>query len=290
MSIITIGIVLFSTSCKDDEINLVSVEQNATITDQSVTEAYFNEAGDLSIQAFNTPTSKEINGGRTNGTITITVEGDTRFNGAVVTLTTSGNDPLNPEGTITIDFGDGQTDPRGVVRKGIIIVNYQGLRFIPGSKTITTFDGYEVNGVGIEGTRTITTSSFSATPVLSVSFLVKDVDGKATFSDQTTITRNATHSHTITFGNTPGSTTWTVEGQASGKTRTEVEYIFLIERPLIFKTECVFKGFSMPSEGEALFTIGNLPVGLNYGDEGAACDNVVTVSINNRTQNITVNN
>lgn len=284
------GIVLFSTSCKDDEINLVSQEQNAAITGQSVTEAYFNEAGDLSIQAFNTPTANEISGGRTNGTITITVEGDTRFNGAVVTLTTTGSDPLNPEGTITIDFGDGQTDPRGVIRKGVIVVNYQGLRFLPGSKAITTFEGYKVNGVGIEGTRTITTSSLSVTPVLSVSFLVTDVDGKATFSDQTTITRNATHTHTITFGNTPGSSTWKVEGQASGKTRAEAEYIFLIERPLIFKTECAFKGFTMPAEGEALFTIGNLPVGLNYGDEGAACDNVVTVSINDLTQNITVNN
>lgn len=290
MSIIAMGIVLFSISCKEDETTLVSLEQNAAITDQSVTEAYFNEAGDLSIQAFNTPTNNEIAGGRTRGTITITVEGDTRFNGATVTLTTTPGEPLNPEGTITIDFGEGQTDPRGVVRKGIIIVNYKGLRFVPGSKTITTFDNYEVNGVGIEGTRTITTSSFSATPALSVSFLVKDVDGKATFSDQTTITRNATHTHTITFGTTAGSTTWTVEGQANGKTRTEVEYIFLIERPLIFKTECAFKGFNMPAEGKALFTIGNLPVGLNYGDEGAGCDNVVTVSINNGTQNITVNN
>lgn len=289
LSTIAIGLVLFSTSCKDDEVeSLVSQEQNEAITDQSVTEAYFNEAGDLSTQAFNTPTSNEIAGGRTNGTIT--VEGDTRFNGAIVTLTTTSNEPLNPEGTITIDFGNGQTDPQGVIRKGIIIVNYQGLRFVPGSKTITTFDGYEVDGVGIEGTRTITTSAFRTTPAISVSFLVKDVDGKAIFPDQTTITRNATHTHTITFGGTPGTTTWKVEGQANGKTRTEVEYIFLIERPLIFKTECAFKGFTMPSEGEALFTIGNFPVGLNYGDEGAACDNVVTVAINDLKQNITVNN
>ncbi|HOO11249.1 MAG TPA: hypothetical protein PKW06_15025, partial [Cyclobacteriaceae bacterium] len=191
---------------------------------------------------------------------------------------------------ITIDFGDGQTDPRGVERKGIILVNYQGLRFVPGSKTITTFDGYEINGVKIEGTRTITTSSLTATPALSVSFLVVDVDGKATFTDQTTITRNATHTHTITFGNTPGATTWVVEGQASGETRAKAEYVFLIERPLVFKTECAFQGFAMPSEGEALFTVGSLPISLNYGGEGASCDNVVTVSINNASQDITVNN
>lgn len=290
ISAMAMGMVLFSMSCKDDVEALVSKDQNEAITGQSVTEAYFNEAGDLSIKAFNAPTSNEIAGGRTRGTITVTVEGDTRFNGAVVTLTTNGSDPLNPEGTITIDFGDGQTDPRGVERKGIILVNYQGLRFVPGSKTITTFDGYEINGVKIEGTRTITTSSLTATPALSVSFLVVDVDGKATFTDQTTITRNATHTHTITFGNTPGATTWVVEGQASGETRAKAEYVFLIERPLVFKTECAFQGFAMPSEGEALFTVGSLPISLNYGGEGASCDNVVTVSINNASQDITVNN
>lgn len=276
-------------SCKDDVVNLLTQEQNASITDQSLTEAYFNEAGDMSIQAFNTPSSDQIKSGRTNGTISITVSGDTRFNGATVTLVTQqGNDPLNPQGIITIDFGAGQTDPRGIVRKGKIIVNYQGLRFIPNSKTITTFDGYEVNGVKIEGTRTVTTSSFTLTPALAVSFVVKDVDGKATFSDQTTITRNATHTHTITFGTTIGGTTWKVEGQANGKTRTNNDYVFAISRPLIFKTECAFNGIALPSEGEALLTLGSIPILINYGDEGAECDKVVTVLVNSQSQNITI--
>lgn len=290
ISVIAVSGVLCFSSCKDDEVNLVSQEQNAAISDQSVTEAYFNEAGDLTIQAFNAPTSDEIaSGGRSKGAVTLTIEGDTRFNGAIVTLlTTAENEPLNPEGIITVDFGAGQTDPRGTVRKGVIIINYQGLRFVPGSKTITTFDDYHVNGVKIEGTRTITTSTFSASPNLTISFIVKDNDGKATFSDQTTITRNATH--TITFVNTSNGITWTIEGQANGEARRGESYVFLIERPLIFKSSCALSGFSLPSEGEALFTVDSFPVGLNYGDEGAACDNILTVTINDVTQNITVNN
>ncbi len=289
--VIAIGAIFLMSSCKDDVVELITQDQNAAIGDQSLTEAYFNEAGDLSTQAFNTPTSTEIAGGRTNGTITIIVDGDTRFTGATVTLVTDPqSEPLNPLGNITIDFGDGQTDSQGVVRKGKILVSYQGLRFVPGSKTVTTFDGYSVNDISIEGTRTIVSTSLTATPNLSVSFTVTDVDGKATFPDQTTITRNATHTHTITFGNTLGSSTWTVDGQASGKTRANGEYLFIIQRPLIFRTECAFQGIALPPEGEALFTVDNFPILINYGDEGAACDRVVNISVNDLSQDITIDN
>lgn len=291
-SIVAALFLLNFTSCKEDVvINIVTPDQKLAIEDQSLTEAYFNEAGDLSTMAFNTPSADQIKGGRTNGSITFTVSGDTRFNGAVVTLVTSpNNNPLDPNGTITIDFGNGQTDPRGVVRKGMIIVTYQGLRFSPGSTTITTFDNYEVNGVKIEGTRTVTTNSFTLAPTLSIVFAVADVGGKATFSDQTTITRNATHTHTITFGTTIGGTTWKVEGLASGKTRTGVNYSSLIERALIFRTECAFSGYPLPAEGLILFTLNAIPIVLNYGDDGASCDNVVNVLINNQSQNVTVGN
>lgn len=286
-----LGSVLLLSSCKDDVVSLITQEQNVAIDDQSTTEAYFNEAGDLSTSAFNTPSSTDIAGGRTNGTITIVVEGDNRFEGAVVTLVTATEStPLNPKGTITIDFGTGKTDSRGVERKGKIIVNYLGLRFVPGSQTTTTFENYAVNGVFIEGTRTVTSTSLTALPNLTVGFTVTDENGIATFPDQTTITRNAAHVHTITFGNTPGGTTWKVEGQANGKTRTGANYIFLIQRPLIFKTECAFSGIALPPIGEALFTVGELPILLNYGNEGTSCDNVVTVTINNQSQDITVGN
>jgi len=35
--------------------------------------------------------------------------------------------------TITIDFGDVCTGPNGVTRSGMIIINYDGRRFVPGS-------------------------------------------------------------------------------------------------------------------------------------------------------------
>ncbi len=289
INLLAIGLVLIVVGCKDTVETVITGEQSAAIEDQSTTEAYFNEAGDLSTTAFNKPSNKEIEGGRTNGTITIVIEGDTRFTGAVVTLVTGPDSkPSDPQGTITIDFGAGQTDSKGVKRKGKILLTYKGLRFVPGSTTTTTFDGYEVNGVKIEGKRTVTSTSLTAVPNLTVQFTVTDSDGKATFPDNTTITRNATHTHTITFGGTAETTIWKVQGQASGKTRAEANYVFLIQRPLIFKTSCALAGIALPPEGEALFTVGSLPITINYGNEGAACDRVVTVMVNNASQDITI--
>ena len=289
LSVLSLVILISFSACKDDVVEILTVEQKDAINDQSLTEAYFNEAGDLATMAFNTPTSDQIKSGRTRGTITFEVEGDTRFNGAIVTLVTeSNNDPQNPRGTITIDFGAGQTDPRGVVRKGKIIINYVGQRFAVGSSTTTTFEGHTVNDVAIEGDRKVTTTAFSLSPSISVTFSVKDTGGKATFPDQTFISRSALHTHTITLGNTIGATTWKVEGTASGSTRAGYDYVSLVTRPLIFRTECAFQGYQLPAEGELLFTVSATPITLNFGDEGAQCNNVLSVSIENKSQNITV--
>lgn len=291
LSVLSMVVLISFSACKDDVVDIITVEQKDAINDQSLTEAYFTEAGDLSTMAFNTPTADQIKSGRTSGTITIEVSGDTRFNGAIVTLVTEpNNDPLNPRGIITIDFGNGQTDPRGMVRRGKIIVQYQGFRFAVGSSTITTFEGYYVNEVKIEGERKVTTSAFTLTPSISVTFGVKDTGGKAIFPDQTFISRSAIHTHTITLGNAIGATSWQVEGTASGITRAGYDYVSLVTRPLIFRTECAFQGYQLPAEGELLFTVSATPITLNFGDEGAQCNNVLSVSFNNQSQNITVGN
>lgn len=291
INLLFISSFIIAISCKtEDAESLLNAEQNAAVKDQSVTEAYLTEAGDMATKAFNEPSSDQIAGGRTRGTITVNVQGDTRLSGATVTLVTDANStPITPKGIITIDFGAGQTDSKGNVRQGKILLAYEGLRFIPGSKTTTTFEGYVVNSVQIEGTRTVTTNTLTGAPTFTVTFTVTDEDGKATFPDQTVITRNATHTHKIDFGSTVGGSTWTIQGQANGKTRTGSDYIFLINRDLIFKTECAFAGFALPSEGAAVFTVNSLPILLNYGNEGAGCDNKVTVSINGFSQELDVN-
>ncbi|HEY5823831.1 MAG TPA: hypothetical protein VIT44_05690 [Cyclobacteriaceae bacterium] len=275
---------IFLLSCKEEG-DKISEQQSAAVTDQSVAEAYFNDASDISTAAYNSPDQSSL-GGRTGGrTIEIVVSGDTRFNGATVTLVTTGT-LAAPAGNIVIDFGTGKTDPAGTTRKGKILVAYSGFRFLPASYTTITFDGYEVNGVKIAGSRKITTTSFTNSNIL---FAVVDTDGKATFSDGTFVTRQSNHTRRWIFPTTSNKGEVEVEGTVSGTTRDSKSYNLLVTRKLIFKVECSLAKIYAPAEGEATLTVDNLPIQINYGAVGTACDNKATITFAGTTQEITVN-
>ncbi len=282
MALVAVCVTLLS--CDEDDDQKLTSEQSKAVEDQSATEAYFNEAGDLSTQALSSPEDEQISGGRTKENITITVEGDTRFNGATITLTVGpNNNALNPQGTITIDFGAGQTDPSGTVRKGKILVAYNGWRFLPGSKIELTFQGYEVNGVKLEGKRTVTTTALAQN---SITFEVRDDDGKATFTDGTFVTREALHTSKWTIGNSAATTTWTIEGSANGQTRERQPYTATVQSPIIFKLECALSSFVAPAQGVLAFTVGTTAIQVDYGT--GTCDNKATVSVGGFSQEISV--
>jgi hypothetical protein len=276
---------VFLISCKE-EADKITAQQSAAVTDQSVAEAYFNDASDLSIAAYSSPDQSSLSGRAGGRTIEILVSGDTRFNGATVTLVTSGT-LTAPAGTITIDFGTGKTDPAGTIRKGKIFITYSGYRFVPASATTMTFDGFEVNGVKITGTRKITTSV--VTPSTSILFIVKDEDGKATFTDGTFITRQSDHTRKWILPTATNKGEVEVEGTVSGSTRDSKSYNLLITRKVIFKVECSLNKIYAPAEGEATLTVDNLPIQINYGAVGAVCDNKATITIAGSTQEITIN-
>jgi len=140
-SAIAAGILFFAISCKDDGNGAkISTEQSAAVLDASTSDAYFNDASDMSTTVVAQPQDDQFSGGRTKGTVSLTITGDTRFTGAQVTLVTSPNSTLAlPLGKITIDFGAGQTDATGTIRKGIINIAYHGLRYVKDSYYIISF-------------------------------------------------------------------------------------------------------------------------------------------------------
>lgn len=280
---VTIG--LFITSCSEDE-EKISNQQSAAVEDQSAADGYFNDASDLSTKAFNAPAASDISGRTTGGRqITVTVTGDNRFTGATVTLVTPDNNvPYNPQGTLTIDFGTGTTDGNGVVRKGKIIVNYKGLRFVINSTVDITFEGYQVNGVNIEGKRSLKNlTNLSAT---GINFEVKDTAGKITFTDGTFITREATHTHQWKFGTALADYQWVVEGTANGQTREKQTYIAATTKALVFKASCVATKNFIPAEGTLVLTVDLLPIQIDYGT--GTCDNVVKITLNGFSKDVTV--
>jgi hypothetical protein len=275
---------LFFASCEDAAEQISNLQKDAA-KDQSVVDGYFNEANDMSTRAFQAPSANDLSGGRSGGrSITITVSGDTRFQGATVTLEPTGTNPLAPQGRIIIDFGTGKTDPAGVTRRGRILLSYRGLRFVPQSTTELTFDNYFVNNVKIEGTRTVRTTALDNT---SITFEVTDAGGKAIFPDGRTITREASLVLRLTFGANAGNSFWSLTGTMRGVTREGSEYRLVIERALIYKAECLAAKVNVPVEGIAVLTVGTLAMTVDYGN--GACDNLATLTVGGVSQEITVN-
>jgi hypothetical protein len=281
-----LAFVVILASCVEEDEKITS-EQTDAVADQSVTEAYFNDAGDLSTAAYSAPSNSDISGRTSSGrSVTISVSGDTRFNGATITLETpANNNVLNPQGTITIDFGTGQTDPKGITRKGKVVITYKGLRFLPQSIMELTFNGYEVNGIKVEGKRTVTTTALDNT---GITFAVKDVGAKVTFADGTFVTREATLSHKWQFGDTLSKNQWLVEGTANGQTREKKTYLFTIQKTLVFKVECALNKYFLPAQGEILLTVDTQAIKVDYG--AGDCDDKVMLTVNGISQEITVNN
>jgi hypothetical protein len=70
-----------------------------------------------------------------------------------------------------VDFGvTGCTDLKGNIRTGKVIFTYNGRRFVTGSTVVTTVENYTINGVKLEGKRTLTnvTGSTSDAPKFNV--------------------------------------------------------------------------------------------------------------------------
>ncbi len=77
--------VLGMSSCKDEEERL-TLQDTAAITDEAVTDSYFQDMDDMAGIAIEAPTETQYSSGRTSGSLTIE---DHRFKcaGAVVTIT-----------------------------------------------------------------------------------------------------------------------------------------------------------------------------------------------------------
>ncbi|HYE56755.1 MAG TPA: hypothetical protein VD996_18035, partial [Chitinophagaceae bacterium] len=79
---------------------------------------------------------------------------------ACVTITvTHFNPPQTFPVKVVLDFGNGCTGRDGRLRKGKIITVYSGPLIFPGSMVETSFDGYSVNRIQVEGTHRVENKS-----------------------------------------------------------------------------------------------------------------------------------
>ncbi len=262
----------FLASCSDDDLNLSS-DDSQNVENEAVSDVYFDEVDDLSSAAM---LGIGSSGGRSEGL------DDDRLKLGCAVVTFDGTDE---GGVITIDFGDGCTDLRGNVRRGKIIITYSGRRFMPGSTVVTELEGYFINDVQIEGTRTVT--NVSASSESAPKFHIVVTDGKVTWPDGTFALRESDRTREWIRAENPLDDKHVIEGTASGTSRRGHEYTVEILEPLVYSRRCAVaeKVFIAVDGVKKLVTEGKEII-INYGD--GECDNIVTITINGRSKDVAV--
>jgi hypothetical protein len=282
---LTFGAMVFLSSCEDNEFTLNSNDSD-NVEEEAVTESYFEDVDDMSTMAIAADEST-FSGSRISASGRQGVKpNDTRFECATVTFEfADDNSMLVPHGFITINFGEGCTDPRGNVRKGVIKVEFKGIRFLPGSQIITTLQDYVINGVALEGTRTVTNTSASLES--NPKFTITVTGGKATWSNGDVATREINRTREWVRAANPLNDQWLVTGTAAGTNRNGKSYQMEITKALVYKRECAASNkIFLAVEGTKVLTIDGKIISIDYG--AGACDKLVTVTINGQSKEIEV--
>ncbi len=179
---------------------------------------------------------------------------------------------------IVLDFGTGCVGRDGRNRKGKVITVYTGRLINAGSVAETTFDGYYVNDIHVEGTHRVENKSTSANWV----FEVKVTNAKLSKPDGNYSEWNSTRTTTQVEGSAtpfnPLDDIFTISGETNGAVKRNTVYYqwgakTLADNPLVKKFIC--RWFV---KGKIAFRRSNSEVGvLDYGT--GVCDNKATITI-----------
>lgn len=283
-SIVSLGAVI---SCTENDLALQ--QEAADVAEDAITDYFFEDADDMTSLVMLADDGTDT-GGRAAESRTITIT-DPRFNceGIVITITMDEESTPNvPKGEIVIDFGEeGCTDILGNLRKGKIIINFTGRRFLPESTVVTTFDGYSINDIQLSGVRTLT--NITESNVEAPKFQVELENGKAIWPDATEATREHCLVREWIRAVNPLNDAMVVdqcadaEVAASGTNRRGRAYTMSIIEPLVYKRGCPIavegvKQFVDVATGKVIT--------VDYGDGN--CDRIITISVDGNSRSVNV--
>ncbi|UII19233.1 hypothetical protein [Fulvivirga ligni] len=266
MLFMAVGLVL--TSCDKEA---VETNNNETVVNSdSDMESSFEDIDDLASTILEATESNS--GGRIAG------EADDRVCEGAITFSGDAN-----SGTIVIDFGAGCEDSYGNVRKGKINIAYTGGRFQSGSVVTTTLDGYSINDIAIEGTRTLTNITESANdyPTFSISL----TGCKITWPNDDVATRTVSKVRVWKRASSPINDEVWITGEASGVTRRGVAYNTTITDSLVYKASCrVSTRGRLALAGTKIIETENKIITVDYGDGN--CDRRVSIVVDGKSENV----
>jgi len=185
-----------------------------------------------------------------------------------------------------IDFGAGCTSPRGVTRKGKIIVTYTGRYWEPGSKITSTFENFYINDRKIQGTRIITNEGFNEKDNF---FTFKTIveGGKIIWPDGTFRTFESRHVRRVFLPRGDGGIIYKVSGGSKGINRMGNEYVVEITSPLVFVERCIRSGNRIPSEGVLSLKVESRgEMKIDFGKD--TCDREVSITKGGETKVISL--
>jgi len=265
---------VFFMACNNDD------ENNLTLTDeeQSVYEA--EESTESFFEVVESITTSAIQYAGTNAGGRIAESTDPEI--ACATILFEGN---ATSGRVEINFGEGCEGPDGKVRSGIVVVEYEGNWLSQGAVTWTVLKDFYVDGLKVEGTRTVTNKAFDQSEMI-LTQTVKIDNGKVIWPDETFITRTSERTHKLKVGDSFNDIELEVSGIASGTTRAGHEYSAETIEPLVFKSMCRGSIY-LPASGIKTITIPELTnITVDYGD--GSCDNKFMVIMDRGKKEITL--
>lgn len=266
-------------SCNEDEDRL-TIADTQTITEESVSDAYFEDADDMSSVVVYETQNPSAGRASENGRIS---SDDERVQCATISFAPNST---KTSGQIFIEFPEAGCTVRGNKREGTIILTYSGgPRGQIGFTVVTTFENYKINGVELKGTRTITRVVASAEH--NIKHEISLVGGEAIWPDNGgKVTRSSEFSRE--WIRESANERVTLDGSASGTNRRGKEYTMEITEPLVYRRACMLdNNIHMAVQGIKTFTTEGKAITVDYGD--GECDKSITITVNGVTRNVSVN-
>jgi hypothetical protein len=269
-TVLTVASALIFTSCRKEEKELNDTE-SASNNEQS--ESISDDALNIADNAYRLGNNGYF---RTDGSLEAL--------DILATCATITNDTVSNPKVLIIDFGTVNclcNDGRN--RRGKIIVRYTGRYFDIGTSRIMTFDNYFRNDNKIEGERTVTTEPLDAQG--HANWTINAVNMKITKADGKVHTWNSNRRRTMVAGQSTliwQDDRYEITGTADGVNARGISYTAVITEPLYRSLSCrwIDQGkVEITPQGKRTRTI-------DFGD--GSCDNQATISIGNRTRNITL--
>ncbi|MEL7531548.1 MAG: hypothetical protein AAFN10_09585 [Bacteroidota bacterium] len=187
--------------------------------------------------------------------------------------------------TILIDFGTGCIGADGKTRSGQILLTYTQRLYRPGASLSIESLSYEVEGVAVEGSKTITNVSASFQDNMSLNVTL--ANGKLIFPNGDIVTRQVNKTYTWVRAAHPALDEFQVDGSVQGTKRSGDAYSCQITSTLIWKRKCKRQGIRIPVEGIKLIQKSGRPdLTVDFGD--GSCDSLITLSANGNSRTIDV--